>query len=712
MMKTKSTKRALLSSVLALVLCVSMLVGTTFAWFTDSVTSGNNKIVAGNLDVVLQYKTDWADEWATVDENTKIFKEGALYEPGYTEVVYLRVSNAGSLALKYNLMVNIASEKASTNVNGKEFKLSDYLQIGTYCQDEYSSGFNYADILMPTMFGTREAALSNVTLAKLSTADSIVASNAPVLAGEQTAQVMAIVLTMPETVGNEANYDAAVAAAPEINLGINLIATQYTDEEDSFGSDYDKDAQPVVVRAAGELAAALTSDKEIISVVLANDIDVPMGSLGTQTPGSGEYKLGGENTKAIDINLNGKLLNITTTYWSAIGAKNANATITIKNGSMTSSQPTGTWNSYDLTFANCNYAFENVVFEKAVALSNEGKAVNMKNVTINETHDYYALWITAEGQNVSIDGLTVNSLGRGIKIDEQYVSAPEKVTLSISNATFNTNKKAAIMVKSAAGADIALSDVNIAGVAADPFNAVWVDEDASSYAGLVTVNGGTKIVEGSAEAPKANSVAAGTTVTMNSVITAGDQTVINNEGTIDLSGKPNLNGGDVVVNGGTVVTTSANYTGLQHAGEVTYNNVTFDGSTFLYGEKVVFNNCTFNLTTNYVWTYGAKEVEFNNCTFNTNGKAVLIYTEDTAFSGVVTINGCTFNATAPAYASAVPSQSCAAVEIDSSLINGSYTVNFIGENVVDADFSGLVRVKKGSEKNNVTINGATPVTLP
>jgi hypothetical protein len=306
----------------------------------------------------------------------------------------------------------------------------------------------------------------------------------------------------------------------------------------------------------------------------------------------------------------------------------------------------------------------------------------------------------------------VNSLGRGIKIDEQYVGTPAKVTLNVSNATFNTGKKAAIIVKSAAGADIALSNVNINGVSADPFNAVWVDEDAASYADLVTVNGASMIVEGSANAPKANSVAADTTVTMGSVITAGGQTVINNKGTIDLSGKPNLNGGDVVVNGGTIITTSANYTGLQHAGEVTYNNVTFNGSTFLYGDKVVFNNCTFNLTTNYVWTYGAKEVEFNNCTFNTNGKAVLIYTEDKAFSGVVTINGCTFNAIESAFASAVAGQPCAAVEIDSSLINGSYTVNFTGENKVDTDFSGLVRVKKGSEKNNVTINGATPVTLP
>ena len=49
-MHNKQTKRALLASVLSLVICAAMLVGTTFAWFTDSVTSGRNTIVAGNLD--------------------------------------------------------------------------------------------------------------------------------------------------------------------------------------------------------------------------------------------------------------------------------------------------------------------------------------------------------------------------------------------------------------------------------------------------------------------------------------------------------------------------------------------------------------------------------------------------------------------------------------------------------------------------------------
>ena len=241
MANRKHTKKALLMSALSLLLCFSMLIGTTFAWFTDNVTSANNIIQSGNLDVVLEYKTNWSDEWAPVDENTKIFKDDALYEPGYTEVVYLRVSNAGSLALKYLLSLNIANDKKSTNVYGEEFRISDYLYVGTYIQDEYQDGFNDADICMPAMFGNRKSALNNVTLTKLKNAESIIRKNAPILPGEDTAQVVAIVLTMPETVGNEANTMPGVEA-PSIELGVNLLATQYTHEYDSFNNQYDADA--------------------------------------------------------------------------------------------------------------------------------------------------------------------------------------------------------------------------------------------------------------------------------------------------------------------------------------------------------------------------------------------------------------------------------------------------------------------------------------
>ena len=81
MTKQKSTKRALLLSALSLLMCVSMLIGSTFAWFTDSVTSGINKIVAGNLDVEL-YHSDKAATDEQVGDTTKLFDDVTLWEPG------------------------------------------------------------------------------------------------------------------------------------------------------------------------------------------------------------------------------------------------------------------------------------------------------------------------------------------------------------------------------------------------------------------------------------------------------------------------------------------------------------------------------------------------------------------------------------------------------------------------------------------------------
>lgn len=250
--------------------------------------------------------------------------------------------------------------------------------------------------------------------------------------------------------------------------------------------------EAVPVSTPEELAVQLTSDNEHISVILENNIDIPISSLGTQTAGSGQYKLGGESTKTITIDLNEKKLNITTSYWSILGAKNANAVFTIKNGIMTSSQTSGTWNSYDLGFDDCQFIFDGVTFEKAIFLDSNA---TLRTVTVNETHDYYAIWIPANGQTVSIDGLTVIS-GRGIKVDRQYVANPPKVTLEVSNATFTTTKKAAIMVMTPGGTDITLSNIDISNVAADSTNAVWVDEDGVADFGHVTVTGGTLVPEG------------------------------------------------------------------------------------------------------------------------------------------------------------------------------------------------------------------------
>ena len=452
------------------------------------------------------------------------------------------------------------------------------------------------------------------------------------------------------------SIDRSYASVPvQRNWRTNIYGKLLTDEA-AFNISIDPDYEggneivPCVATNADQLAAALTADAEYISVILNADIDLPISSLGQQTPGSGEYKLGGENTKSIMIDLNGKKLNLTTTYMSSIGAKNADATMTIKNGTMTSSTTDGTWNIYDLTFANCNYVINDVVFEKAIAFTNTGKTATMKNVTINENHSYYAIWISAVGQTVTIDGLTVKS-GRGIKIDEEYVNEVAKVTLNISNATFTTLLKAAILVKSKEGAEINVSNIDISKVVADKNFAVWVDEDSKDYADKVIVNGALVKTEGSNDVIAVNSSEelAKATIEDNATIYLGVGTYIipdqAKEKTLSFIGlgKPedtkiatqddgSYEGCDYSLDGATVTfenisinTNSETYTGYARC-TGTYKNCIINGTYTLYGNST-FENCTFNVSGDVynIWTWGAPEAKFDNCTFNSDGKAILLY---------------------------------------------------------------------------------------
>lgn len=257
MTKTKSTKRALLTSALALLMCVSMLIGSTFAWFTDSVTSGRNKIVSGNLDVVLEYKTpDSQDEWKEVTSDTVLFGEKGLWEPGHTEVVALRIRNAGTLALKYDLATTVYEEVAGTNVYGDSFKLSDHLEIG---YSAINGDGQIGDIFMGMMLGSRDNAnsLTNSEFGK-----SVDNPYPIIMPGD--AHVCALAISMPTTVGNEANYKTGTDA-PFISFGVTLLATQATVESDSFNNQYDKDADYTAsVGTADELKAALAAGGNIV----------------------------------------------------------------------------------------------------------------------------------------------------------------------------------------------------------------------------------------------------------------------------------------------------------------------------------------------------------------------------------------------------------------------------------------------------------------
>lgn len=225
----KHTKKALLLSVLSLLVCVSMLVGTTFAWFTDSVSTGKNVIASGNLDVQLQYKLDLDDQWQDVTSDTELFDDEALWEPGYTQVVYLKVVNAGSLALKYQIGMNVIAEQTGLTKDGQTIRLSDYIMFGTVEAT--------AEADLPA---TREAAKAAATNAKTiyEQYDHPYYDNGELESG--ATELVTLVAYMPESIGNEANHNGV--NKPSIQLGLNLTAAQKMSESDSFNNEYDQDA--------------------------------------------------------------------------------------------------------------------------------------------------------------------------------------------------------------------------------------------------------------------------------------------------------------------------------------------------------------------------------------------------------------------------------------------------------------------------------------
>ncbi|MBE6942539.1 MAG: hypothetical protein E7455_09725 [Ruminococcaceae bacterium] len=225
----KKSNRALLSSVLALVLCCSMLIGSTFAWFTDSAASGSNVITSGNLDIEVEYTLD-GKTWADLDGAKDLFSKG-LWEPGHTEVVALRITNKGSLALKYSAHMNIFTETVGQTKDGEEIKLSEILSVSSLVQATGMVG----DIAVSLAFAGENKVAYETTSAFESA--NVLRADQHLIPGD--AHYVVIKVDMPESVGNEANHDGV--HVPSINFGVNVMAAQLTHESDSFDNQYDKD---------------------------------------------------------------------------------------------------------------------------------------------------------------------------------------------------------------------------------------------------------------------------------------------------------------------------------------------------------------------------------------------------------------------------------------------------------------------------------------
>jgi len=237
--KNSKTKKTLLSSIIVLIVCIAMLLGTTFAWFSDSVSNTGNKIQAGTLDIdLLKNSKKTADAEGTyvsiADNVEKVFSADVLWEPGQTQVAYLAVQNKGNLALKYNLYIDVTDKQTHEDLTKAMAEAFEFVVVkgeqNGKAQNTYISDWADAKTKAGTAATNLYAALGNKGSGR------ILAAPNGCLNTQNEADYFAIVLHMSEEAGNA--YQAGL-----IEVDVNIIATQQTYEKDGFNSDqYDANA--------------------------------------------------------------------------------------------------------------------------------------------------------------------------------------------------------------------------------------------------------------------------------------------------------------------------------------------------------------------------------------------------------------------------------------------------------------------------------------
>ena len=368
MTSSKSTKRALLFSALAIGLCIAMLIGTTFAWFTDTASTGVNKIVAGNLDIELQMK-DNDGNWVNAEGKIlpflvegKIPAEGTqiLWEPGCTYYVpQIRVLNKGNLAVKFEYIPE------ALGVTGK---LAEVLEL-----------------VLPETDGNIEP---------------------EVLKPGEASPEWSFGYHMLESAGNE--YQNATATG----ICVTVVATQATYEKDSIDDQYDKDATYPVVVSQNELNTSLTLDALKDENGKVSPVEVTLGDTVAEDIDYNQNNSGytGKGVMLGSTNLN---------KYAATPAAAGEYKFTFKDGTITSTA-TGygsidnykNTSVYMLVPGNSDVVFENMTFNGVVSFDIQKytspwsnlNSISFKNCTFNGI-----IIGTCPASNVTFDGCTFNA---------------------------------------------------------------------------------------------------------------------------------------------------------------------------------------------------------------------------------------------------------------------------------------------------------------
>lgn len=207
--KTPYKRIALALSLCALIIWGILGTGASLAWFTDTSPEINNIFHFAEFDVEVSHRlTD--GKWEEVDSQTKIFDEEALYEPGYVQVVYLKVENKGTVPFEFYTSVNVNGCIVATNVFGQEFMLQDHLKFGITTADTEEA--------MKNSVPNREKAveIADMPLKNYDTETAVLKPGAT--------KYIAMIVRMPEEIGNVANYRGDTV--PEVDLGITVKADQ------------------------------------------------------------------------------------------------------------------------------------------------------------------------------------------------------------------------------------------------------------------------------------------------------------------------------------------------------------------------------------------------------------------------------------------------------------------------------------------------------
>lgn len=211
-MRNKYKKIALCVSLLLVAAWCILGTGASLAWFVDTDEEVKNVFHFAEFELEVSHRLE-DGTWEKIEQDTKIFDDEALYEPGYTQVVYLKIENKGTVPFDFKTAVSVTDYTLATNVFGQSFQLQDYLKFGLTTADTEEELFEKV--------ATRNLAkeLAVMPLSNYSTETASLDAKGTVY--------MALIVRMPEDVTNMANYRSDVI--PRVELGLIVTATQQKD---------------------------------------------------------------------------------------------------------------------------------------------------------------------------------------------------------------------------------------------------------------------------------------------------------------------------------------------------------------------------------------------------------------------------------------------------------------------------------------------------